>query len=198
MSTKPLAANPKGSKYPAVVARHEAAILDDWVARQLAASTRRADVLDERKLREQSRAFLKSFQEAAQSRDMENIDGDSWEAVREHLGRLAAERARVGFTPSETAIYVLSLKEPLFARLVEELSRDPAEMGRELWAVTKVLDALALDATESFAKTREEVIHRQQRDLLELSTPVVALWKDILALPWGRDKSAPAYTERLA
>src|SRR5712672_2313957 len=34
-----------------------------------------------------------------------------------------------------------------------------------------------------YQKSREEVISRQQQELLELSTPVVSLWKDILALP---------------
>jgi rsbT co-antagonist protein RsbR len=36
---------------------------------------------------------------------------------------------------------------------------------------------------EVFQRTREEVIGRQQMELMELSTPVVRLWENILALP---------------
>jgi rsbT co-antagonist protein RsbR len=183
MSSKSVVAAPAANKFPALIARHEAAILDDWIARQLSATTRRADLIDERNLREQSREFLRAFQEAVQSREMDNVDAAAWQPVREHLSSLAAERARAGFSASETATFVLSLKEPLFARVAEEFSRDPGQIGRELWAITKVLDALSMITTEAYATTREEVIKRQQRDLLELSTPVVALWKDILALP---------------
>jgi len=37
--------------------------------------------------------------------------------------------------------------------------------------------------TEIFLKAREEVIERQQQEMLELSTPIVKLWQGILALP---------------
>ena len=171
------------SKIPALVARHEDAILQDWVSRQLSSMSRRADLIDERGLQEQSRAFLRAFQEATQTGNLDGIDGPGWHSAREQLTRLAAERARQGFSSNETATYVFSLKEPLFARLVDEVGRDSVDLGREFWTATKLIDALALLTIEVYAATREEVIHRQQRDLLELSTPVVTLWKDILALP---------------
>ncbi len=183
MSQKSILAAPQSSKIPALLARHETAILDDWIARQLEATSRRADLIDERNLRDHSRTFLKAFQEATQSRELDSVEGEAWESAREQLTRLSADRARMGFSAAETATFVLSLKEPLFTRIVEECSRDAGLLGRELWTATRLLDALALHTTTTYAAAREEVIQRQQRDLLELSTPVVTLWKDILALP---------------
>jgi rsbT co-antagonist protein RsbR len=99
------------------------------------------------------------------------------------LAALSASRARQGFTPTETAMFVFSFKQPLFAVLREELTRDPESFARETWAATTLLDTLGLYTAETFQKTREGVIMRQERDLLELSTPVVALWEGVLALP---------------
>ena len=88
-----------------------------------------------------------------------------------------------GSTPSETATFVFSLKQPLFARLRRELGRDAEALADEIWRATQLLDKLGLYTTEVYQKSREEVIHRQQQEMLELSTPVVKLWDGILALP---------------
>jgi rsbT co-antagonist protein RsbR len=87
-----------------------------------------------------------------------------------------------GFTPSETATFVFSLKQPLFSRLRED-TKDAQEIAEEVWILTTLLDRIGLYAIEVFQKGREEVILRQQQELLELSTPVVNLWNGILALP---------------
>jgi rsbT co-antagonist protein RsbR len=99
------------------------------------------------------------------------------------VGSLAQERARRGFSPAETATFVFSLKQPLFARLQEALAGDAAALAREMWTASTVLDGLGLLATEEYQKGREQLIARQQQELLELSTPVVRLWDNVLALP---------------
>ena len=96
---------------------------------------------------------------------------------------LSASRAKGGYTPSETAAFVFSLKKPLFAALLQELGTDGEALGDTLWQATELLDNLGLLTTETFQKTREEIISRQQQELLELSTPVVRLWENVLALP---------------
>ena len=96
---------------------------------------------------------------------------------------LSASRARQGFTPTETATFVFSLKQPLFAVLREAYKQDAEGLAREMWVATTLLDKLGLFTAETFQKSREEVIMRQQQELLELSTPVVRLWDGILALP---------------
>jgi rsbT co-antagonist protein RsbR len=103
--------------------------------------------------------------------------------VREQLRALSSERARQGFNPSETAMFVFSLKEPLFARLRQEIGMDATALADEVWAATVLLDRLGLFTTEVYQQSREEVIARQNQEMLELSTPVVELWEGILALP---------------
>jgi len=160
---------------------HEQAILADWMKEQMAANTLRGDLLNEGELREQSRAFLAAIKTAA--RESDDVDGASWKEAKAILADLSRTRALAGFSPTETATFVFSLKQPIFRRLNAELKGDAAGMVREMWSATVLLDKLGLFTAETYAKTREEVISRQQRELLELSTPVVELWDDILALP---------------
>jgi rsbT co-antagonist protein RsbR len=157
-------------------------LLAEWLQTQLAADASRLDLIKESELREQSREFLNLLQEAARN-GVDSIDGASWEQVKEFLGSISRSRALQGFSPGETATFVLSLKQPLFERLRREISTDAQALASELWATTLLIDSLGLYTTEMYQKTREDVISRQQRELLELSTPVVNLWENILALP---------------
>ena len=166
-----------------LIQKHEQAILADWLTAQQAASTLRGDLLNESDLREQSRSFLSAVKTAAGKGAVEDTEGRHWEEVKAILADLSRARALAGFSPSETATFVFSLKQPLFSRLNTELKGDAQAMVSELWSATVLLDRLGLYTAEIYSKTREEVISRQQRELLELSTPVVELWDDILALP---------------
>jgi rsbT co-antagonist protein RsbR len=112
-----------------------------------------------------------------------DVEAPSWRPLRELLASISVSRARKGFTPTETATFVFSLKEPLFARLRAELAGDPALLAEETLHASRLLDALGLYTAEVYQKGREEVIARQQGEMLELSTPVVELWEGILALP---------------
>jgi rsbT co-antagonist protein RsbR len=103
--------------------------------------------------------------------------------VRDILQRVSFTRAQQGFTPSETATFVLSLKKPLFEALRAAAGGDANFLAAETWNATELLDRLALFTTEIYMKAREELIARQSQDMLELSTPVVKLWDGVLALP---------------
>jgi rsbT co-antagonist protein RsbR len=103
--------------------------------------------------------------------------------VREFLTDLSAARAKGGYSASETASFIFSMKQPVFEALRKEFANNPEDLALETWRTTEILDSLGLLITELFQKTREEVISRQQQELLELSTPVVQLWHGILALP---------------
>ena len=61
--------------------------------------------------------------------------------------------------------------------------KDAKDLAAGLWTITTLLDALGLKVMEFHQQNREEVIRRQQEELLELSTPVVQLFENILALP---------------
>ena len=165
----------------AILRRHEARLLADWMT-ELAKAGRSA-AIDKAELEEQARTFVRLLTEAAQTDALENVGGSAGGPLWEMLVTLSASHARQGFTPTETATFVFSFKRPLFAILREVHKQDAEGLARELWVATTLLDKLGLFTAETFQKSREGVIMRQQRDLLELSTPVVALWDGILALP---------------
>ena len=169
------------TRLPQILARHEDEILKDWLALQTAASGR-LSATDERELARNSREFLGLFRRAAETASFADLNKPEWELVRAFLTELSSARARSGYTPSQTATFVFSLKEPIFTRLRSELT-DPQELLEEIWNATLIVDKLGLFTTEAFQKSREEMISRQQQELLELSTPVVRLWDNVLALP---------------
>jgi rsbT co-antagonist protein RsbR len=166
-----------------IVAKSEDAVLPEWMRQQLGSMTMRRDLINEAELREQSSRFLKQFNAALQNSSGTNVQDSEWADVRAILGEITTARAQQGFTPSETAMFIFSLKKPLFDQLRRELSSDPDRFADETWRTTLLLDKLGLLTTELYQRGRENVIQRQQQEMLELSTPVVQLWSGVLALP---------------
>ena len=167
------------SRLAAIVREHESQILAEWTS-LLAKEIRRQDRSE---VEEQARRFVRLLGLAMGQDASGEIDGPAFSSLREMLAALSASRARQGSTPIETATFILSFKEPLFTSLREQYRADPEGLARELWGATLLLDKLGLYTIDTFQKTREDIIERQQRELLELSTPVVALWDGILAVP---------------
>jgi rsbT co-antagonist protein RsbR len=167
-----------------IMDHHEKDLLASWMERQLHSVASRRDLINEAELREQSRQFLKLVREAAAAGgNVDDIDSAAWAPVRELLSGLSQSRARLGFSPVETALFVFSLKEPLFALLRQTLGSDARAIADETLAATDLLDRLGLHTTELYQRSREDVIVRQHQEMMELSTPVVQLWEGILGLP---------------
>jgi rsbT co-antagonist protein RsbR len=103
--------------------------------------------------------------------------------VRDFLAGVSRSRATQGFTPSETATFIFSVKQPLFAQIRQILADTTDGLFETLWTTNLLIDRLGLHTIEAYQKTRDEVIRRQQEEMLELSTPVVKLWTGVLALP---------------
>ncbi|HSD11834.1 MAG TPA: STAS domain-containing protein [Candidatus Binatia bacterium] len=172
------------TRIPEIVRDHEKDLLSQWLSQQLAEPSLRAGLMKESELREHSQRFLALFRAGLQGMDGAlDIDASAWSEARELLSDISRSRARQGFTPSETATFVFSLKQPLFEKLRAVYAKDPEGLARETWTATVLLDRLGLFTIEVFQKGREEVIGRQEQEMLELSTPVVQLWEGILALP---------------
>ena len=169
------------SRIPTLIDQNYDAILAAWSAAQ-SQGGRRSGVTDA-ELRGQSGELLSALRQALNKGGGGNVDAPQWTAVRELLERMSASRALQGATPTETATFVLSLKAPLFEQLRATGASDASALMADVWAVTDVLDKLALYTTDVFLRTREDRIVRQQQDMLELSTPVVKLWEGVLALP---------------
>jgi len=158
--------------------RDQDQLLAEWTERLMGSLASRRDLISDAELQRQAREFLGAFTAALESGTLDT-SAESWIPVREMLSRISRSRALQGFRPAETATFVFSLKEPLFRRL--RLESDNAV--DDVMVASQLLDALGLFTTDVFQKSREEVIARQQQEMLELSTPVVTLWEGVLALP---------------
>ena len=166
-----------------IIGRHEKDLLAEWVRLQNELLAARRDRISEGKLRASSQEFLRALTEALSQDAGADLSSAKWSNMRDLLAELVRERTAQGFSPRETSTFVFSFKQPLFARLSIEYRDDPEALSQEVWAATELLDQLGLYTFDAYQRTREEVIARQQEEMLELSTPVVELWHGILALP---------------
>lgn len=173
----------RDSLLPQILAADAEPLLAEWLAELGSAGVRRADLMNAAELREQCRTFIHLLLDALQEGSALEMRSPSWNALRELLASLSRSRAVQGFTSTETATFIFSFKQPLFQRIRSAAGGDADVLAQETWSATVLLDRLGLYTTEAFMKTREEVIQRQQEEMLELSTPVVKLWNGVLALP---------------
>jgi rsbT co-antagonist protein RsbR len=169
------------STLPTLIDKHQKQLLDGWLAQQRSSGAWTAE--DEGDTKSQSTRFLAELRKGTVTGQFEDIQAREWAGVRELLEEISRARALRGFTPSQTATFVFSLKEPLFTALREEVGKDAQRLADDVWVATLLLDKLGLYTIEVFQKRREDVITRQQAEMLELSTPVVQLWESILAVP---------------
>jgi rsbT co-antagonist protein RsbR len=174
-----MSTNNTTQRLSALITQHESDLLAAWTAELLGKTFRS----DEATLQRHTRQFLALLPAAIATGGVDDINHRNWDEVRNLLNEISAQRAKQGSTPNETATFVFSLKQPLFVMLRRELEQEPAVLAETSWIVSTLLDQLGLYTVEVFQKSRDQIIVRQQHELMELSTPVVKLWDDILALP---------------
>src|ERR1700733_7105476 len=134
-------------------------------------------------LEQQALQFLQLLAAATEAKHADNLGAAQDKALREFLEALSRSRVQQGFSSAETAVFIFSFKRPLFQALRAEAGADADALANEIWSATELLDALGLHTVSAFQRAREELISRQQEEMLELSTPVVKLWDGILAVP---------------
>jgi rsbT co-antagonist protein RsbR len=166
-----------------VLKKYENELVADWIRELKSVGSGKEGRISEAELFAQAKEFVSLLQQAAQLGDMTNTNRPEWKAIGEFLEGISKSRVAQGFTSDQTATFVFSFKQPLFSRLRTEFGRDAEALADETWTATELLDKMGLLTVKAFQKSREEVINRQQEEMLELSTPVVKLWEGILALP---------------
>jgi rsbT co-antagonist protein RsbR len=173
-------ASKAASTIPQIIEAHEQEILSEWLRalKEAGGAGLRAS-----ELQGQCSALLAALRQAVRTGELADVHSPSFAPVRELLSDISRSRAAQGFSATETATFVLSLKQPLFQRLQQEHCTDAEALAAEAWTLSLLLDGLGLHTMESYQRSREEVIIRQQQEIAELSTPVVKLWDGVLALP---------------
>jgi rsbT co-antagonist protein RsbR len=165
-----------------VMRQRDKHLLAQWVS-QILPDLPKGARIGEAEVRGQATEFAQLLVQAITTSGGSDTNTAAWEDVRAFLKRVSASRAEQGFTSSQTATFIFSLKRPLFTLLQEELKDKPAELAEAMWVATELLDRLGMLTVAAYQQTREQLITRQQEEMLELSTPVVKLWDGILALP---------------
>lgn len=136
-------------------------------------------------LESQQQAILRGLESGVRADgDAGDFSGPSWAALRDTLAQLSSARAAQGETADVTSGFVLALKRPIF----DALQRQAKSSGLEgqidvIWTTSAIVDRMAQWTVSTYQKTREDIIVRQQHELLELSTPVIKLWDGVLAVP---------------
>ncbi|CAM5712052.1 STAS domain-containing protein OS=Streptomyces canus OX=58343 GN=AQI96_26225 PE=4 SV=1 [Streptomyces canus] len=134
---------------------------------------------------EACKAVVDALADVARSGRLEDVEAPGFGTVRDQLGRMAAARARAGFTPVQIAGEVAGLREPVTSLLHAEF--DDAADDERVTACTQALAVLTatlrLVIMETTVSAGEELIARQRQQLLEVATPVIKLWDGVVAVP---------------
>lgn len=163
-----------------VLQKRKKNILATWMKLQLADDSLRDDLMSNEELRHQSEDLLDALVDNLSD---ENIDDPSrFDQFAEILDAISISRAKQGFTPRETGLFVFSLKDALLEALQTDI-KDPQELYAQSLKISKLIDHFGINTFETFIRGREEVILRQTDEITEISTPVIQVWDGILALP---------------
>jgi rsbT co-antagonist protein RsbR len=166
-----------------LLGQHEDQILSDWLQEAGAGSSRITDA-GRRALRTEAEEILHGLRNALQAGgDAENFQAPAWSGVRHTLETLSRSRAAQGQSAGDTSLFVLAFKRPLFAAVQRDLAGQGDRQMAAVWAITTLVDRMAHWTVSTYQQTREDIIKRQQQDLLELSTPVIKLFEGVLAVP---------------
>ncbi|SEW36919.1 STAS domain-containing protein [Chitinophaga arvensicola] len=163
--------------------RKKKQIFENWVAAQLADSNLRDELMSNEELRSQSDELLDVLLKTINNDNLSDVYSQAFEPVREILAGISVFRAKNGYTPTETGLYVFGLKEAFLQAIQGEMKSDLPGMIEVTFRMNKLMDHLAIDTFDTFIKGREEVILRQTDEITEISTPVIRVWDGILALP---------------
>ncbi|SOD58263.1 rsbT co-antagonist protein RsbR [Streptomyces zhaozhouensis] len=161
---------------------HEAEIAENWINLQVEQDVLVAGI-GEGELRGEADQLVASLRGALADEQLPTarLAGEHAE-LRRTLADLSLRRARGGATPAAISLAVLALKDVVL-EILRRSTRDATELFEAAVVLNRVLDAGGILAFDQYVATREEIISRQSRQLMELSTPVVRLWRHVLAVP---------------
>jgi rsbT co-antagonist protein RsbR len=166
-----------------LLGQHQEQILAEWLQEAGAAGSRLTDA-NRRAMRGEAEEILQGFQAALKAGgDAGNLQAPAWSTLRQSLESLSRSRAAQGQSAGDTSAFVLAFKRPLFGAIQRDLAGDAQRQMAAVWTVSTLVDGMAQWTVATYQQTREDIIRRQQQDLLELSTPVIKLFEGVLAVP---------------
>jgi rsbT co-antagonist protein RsbR len=158
-------------------------LLNIWIRERLESGEFREELISKKELQSQSRQIIEMLARAMRDAAGRDFDDPAFNELRAFLNHISRERAFKGYTPTENATYILSLRDAVLPLAIEEADGDADSLVRDITRFTRLLDRMGLVMIENYMRSREEIIHQQRADMMELSTPVIKVWDKILTLP---------------
>lgn len=166
-----------------LLGQHEEQILTEWLQEAGAASSRVTDAA-RRAMRGEAEEMLHGLRDALKAGgDPDQFQAAQWAALRQTLETLSRSRAAQGQSAGDTSAFVLAFKRPLFTAVQRDFAGNAERQMAAVWAISVAVDRMAQWTVTTYQQSREDIIRRQQQDLLELSTPVIKLFEGVLAVP---------------
>lgn len=161
--------------------KREAQVLETWEKSVRASAGRTFELMTADEFDEQTRSFVAELSTAISSGNYEDITQPEYGSLLRLLEEVSASRAERGFTPKETAVFIMSFKEAINTYLQEEI-KDPKKMHAEAMIMGNLIDKLALQTIETFVASREKML-KEQAEALEFSNPMITVWDNLIAFP---------------
>jgi len=156
-------------------------LLDTWRKNVRDSGDRTFQLMTEDQFNEQARSLVVEFVTAISSENYEDITQPEYEKLLTMLRGISASRAERGFTPTETATFIMSFKEAINSSLQEEI-KGPKKLATEVLIMGNLIDRLTLYTFENFVASREKMI-KEQAMVLEFSNPMIMVWDSVIAFP---------------
>lgn len=156
-------------------------ILDAWRENIRAMADRTFELMTVAQFDEQARSFVTEFVTAISSENYEDVTRPEYKNLLTMLSKISATRAEQGFTPMETAVFIMSFKKAV-NKYIEQKVEDPKKLVAEIVIVGNLIDNLSLYTLESFVATREKII-KEQAAALEFANPMIMVWDNLIAFP---------------
>jgi len=166
-----------------LIVKNEEKILDLWIEYQLSSDKIRSDLFDKGEMKKKGKEFLSMFVQAISKGNVTGIQAEEYKPVIQFLEDFSRDTAIRGFTPSETVLFVISLKYALLAMLEKEYSDKHTLLARETAVMSRLIDDLGIVTAEAFIASREEYIKEQVSIIAEMETPVLQVGRGILLVP---------------
>lgn len=170
------------SEVTKILKKKKSVLLERWMKNQLSDAGLREDLMSNEDLRVESDELITALINSLNEKNLEDPSSSDFDHVTEILSGISISRARQGYSPRETGLFITSLKEALIEVIHEEV-KDPKELIKAIFSLNRLMDDLTIVTFETFIKSREEVILRQTDEITDISTPVIRVWDGILALP---------------
>lgn len=158
-------------------------IMEIWIQNQIKNDILREDLITSDELREVSDELMNVLLKNLSEANIQRPYSTELTPVHEMINDISTSRARQGFTPRETGMFLLSLKNAILDVLQSEIKTDTELLYEESSKINTFIDGLNVISFENYIRGREEVIMRQTNEITEISTPVIRVWEGILAMP---------------